>query len=72
MSIVSAHQLGVNIPEIPNRKERRKRAKKAGLFKHPGGWNHVNQSAKMQRDNAIMKAVDLANKKNNAKNSDES
>lgn len=67
MSIISAHELGVNVPEIPNRRERRARAKKAGLFKHPGGWNHVNQAAKMQRDNAIKKAVDLANKKMNAK-----
>lgn len=66
MSIISAHELGVNIPEIPSRKERRRRAKKAGLFKHKGGWKHVNEAAKMQREQAILKATDLANKKLNA------
>lgn len=67
MSIISAHELGVNVPEIPNRRERRARAKKAKLFRHPGGWKHVNEAAKMQREQAIHKAVDLANKKMNAK-----
>ena len=65
MGIISSHELGVRIPEIPNRKERRRRAKAAGVFKHPGGFQHVNNAAKMQRDNAIMKAVDLMNKKEN-------
>lgn len=65
MGIISSHELGVNIPEIPNRRERRRRAKAAGLFKHPGGFKHVNEAAKMQRDNAINKAVDLMHKKQN-------
>lgn len=64
---ISAHKLGVNVPHIPSRAERRKRAKSAGVFKHKGGWKHVNDQAYMQRDNAINKAVDLANKKRNMK-----
>lgn len=66
MGIISAHELGVNVPEIPNRRERRRRFKKAGGFKHQGGWQHVNRAANMQRENAIKKATDLANKKLNA------
>lgn len=69
MGIISASELGVNIPEIPNRKERRKRAKKAGLFKpkYKGAWGHVNRQANMQREAAIHKMIDLHNKKENAK-----
>ena len=70
MGIISASELGVNVPEIPNRKERRKRAKKAGLFKAPmkkrNAWHQVNHAANMQRDQAIHKMIDLANKKQNA------
>lgn len=67
--VLSAHKLGVNIPHIPSRAERRKRAKKAGVFKHKGGWRHVNNQANMQRDAAIKKAVDLSNKRKNMEKS---
>lgn len=70
MSIISAHELGVNVPEIPNRKERRRRAKAAKIFRHPGAWQKVNEAANMQRDQAIHKAVDLANKKMNMEKKD--
>lgn len=73
MGIISSSKLGVNVPDIPNRKERRKRAKKAGLFKpqYRGGWAHVNKAANMQREQAIHKMVDLANKKGNMEQSNE-
>ena len=66
MSIVGNHDVGVNIPHIPSRAERRKKAKTAGVFKHKGGWQHVNAVANMQRDNAIKQAIDLQNKRSNA------
>lgn len=73
MGIISASELGVNVPEIPNRKERRRRAKKAGIFKpkYKGAWQHVNRQANMQREEAIHKMVDLANKKQNMEKSNE-
>jgi len=66
MSIIGKHDVGVEVPYIPSRAERRARAKKAGVFKHKGGWKHVNDAAYMQRNNAIQKAVDLQHKKQNA------
>lgn len=66
MSIIGDHQVGAPIPHIPTRRERRARAKQAGVFKHKGGWQHVNAVANMQREEAIKKAVDLQNKRNNA------
>lgn len=61
--VIRPEDYGVKIPEIPNRKERRRRAKSAGIFKYPGGFKRVNDAANMQRTQAIHRAVDLANKK---------
>lgn len=66
MSIIGKADVGQPIPYIPSRAERRARAKKAGVFKHPGGWKHVNEAAYMQRNNAIQKAMDLQNKREHA------
>jgi hypothetical protein len=66
MGIVSSHGVGNPIPHIPNRKERSKRAKEAGLFKHKGAWQHVNQAAYEQRDQAINKRVHREIQKMNA------
>lgn len=66
MSIIGNHNVGTPIPYIPSRAERRRRAKTAGVFKHKGGWKHVNDAANMQRDNAIRQAIDLQNKRANA------
>lgn len=65
MGIISQSDAGSKIPYIPSRAERRARAKQAGVFKHKGGWKHVNDAAYMQRNNAIEKAVNLQNKRKN-------
>lgn len=71
MGLLSSSKIGNEIPHIPNRKERRRRAKQAGLFKHKGGWQHVNNAAHQQRDEAIHKLVHRANQKHNLKKGSE-
>jgi hypothetical protein len=73
MGLLSSSKIGNSIPHIPNRKERRKRAKEAGLFKtkHKGAWQHVNNAAYEQRDEAIHKLVHRANQKHNLKKGSE-
>lgn len=70
MGITSSHGIGNEIPHIPNRRDRRKRFKQAGGFKHKGGWQHVNNQAYQQRDQAIQKMVHRANQKYNMQKGD--
>lgn len=67
MGITSSHDIGNEIPHIPNRRDRRKRFKQAGGFKHKGGWKHVNDMAYTQRNQAVMKLVRRTRQKHNMK-----
>lgn len=58
------------IPNIPNRGERRRLAKKRGIFKHSGGWRKVNDMAYGQRNQAIHKAINIQVKKQNMQRKD--
>ena len=55
----------VPVPHIPSRSERRRLAKKAGVFGHKGGWKQVNEAANMQREIAIEHNANIAMQRQN-------
>lgn len=67
MGIISDDPIGAaKIPYIPSRSERRKRAKKAGVFKHKGAWRQINHAAYEQQHQSIEKIMHREAQKINA------